>query len=377
MRASVIGATTPVFFDVTPLLEPAWTGIPVVCAELARAFDRRFQDALLFMARDRVLQRDVVLQALASRSGHRLHAVMADAHALADYAAIGLLEQSAAFYPSVKPHPASFACQFSVIHDLSTLIVPEFHSEANIRYHLDGLERDLATNTLTFCVSTATRDDLTTYLGVASDALRVVPNGCGWPADYPARYETTQAGRRPRPYIVVLGTLEARKNVGRVFAMIERHPHLLDLYDHVFIGSKATHAAQVDLPPAAQTDDRVVSLGFVSDFEKYALLRGAAMTLYPSLFEGFGLPILESLSVGTPCVASLTSSHREAGGDACVYFDPLSVDAMAEAILSVHAQSDSERRTLERRGRAHAASLTWDHTAAEMLRAMAPYLERV
>lgn len=362
------------FCDVTPLLEPAWTGIPMVCAELAHAFHKHFGERLLFMARDRVLRTDAVLRALAARDGGSIHAALPDAAPLAGYGVVGLIQRSVAFYPSVKPSRAAFAHQFGVLHDISTLIVPEFHSVANIRHHLEGLERDIADNTLTFCVSAATRDDVHAYLGTPLDRLHVVLNGCGWREQVSQPTEDAPPVRRSRPYIVVLGTLEERKNVRRVLKMVARRPDLLDRHDLVFIGTKATHAADVPLPDLGS--DRVVHVGYVSEFEKHALLRGAALSLYPSLFEGFGLPILETLSVGTPCVASLTSGHREAGGDACLYFDPLSVDDMARQILAVLALSPAERKALCARGRSHAAGLTWDRTAAEMLRAMAPYLEQ-
>jgi glycosyltransferase involved in cell wall biosynthesis len=110
--------------------------------------------------------------------------------------------------------------------------------------------------------------------------------------------------------------------------------------------------------------------GFVGDYAKYLLLAGAQASLYPSLFEGFGLPVLESLSAGTPCVASFSSSIPEVGGQICLYFDPLSARDMRRALSAMLARRQSEGEKLRAACRAHAARFSWEAS-------LAPILERL
>ena len=99
------------------------------------------------------------------------------------------------------------------------------------------------------------------------------------------------------------------------------------------------------LPPKlepALAAGKILFTGFVSDAVKYRLLAGAEATLYPSLFEGFGLPVLESLAAGTPCVASWSSSIPEVGGALCSYFDPFSAADMQRALREMLARRKAE-----------------------------------
>jgi len=138
------------------------------------------------------------------------------------------------------------------------------------------------------------------------------------------------------PYFLILGTREPRKNVAQVLELIARYPDLLDRHRFVFAGKLGWLANQQEMPEvlgAATQAGKILFTGFVTEYEKYKLLLGAQATIYPSVFEGFGLPVLESLSVGTPCVASFSSSIPEAGGAFCHYFDPLSVTDLHRALM--------------------------------------------
>src|SRR5947199_1885088 len=113
--------------------------------------------------------------------------------------------------------------------------------------------------------------------------------------------------------------------------------------------------------------DKVVFTGYVPDSDLALLYHGALALVYPSLYEGFGLPILEAMSCGTPVICSNTSSMPEVAGDAALLVDPLNVGEMAAAIAGV-AESNSLREQLRHRGRLRADSFSWQRTARQTLK---------
>jgi glycosyltransferase involved in cell wall biosynthesis len=110
--------------------------------------------------------------------------------------------------------------------------------------------------------------------------------------------------------------------------------------------------------------DAVQLPGYVSDADLPAVYSGASLVVMPSLYEGFGLPVLEAMSCGAPVVCSNVSSLPEIGGDAARYFDPTNVPAMTDAILSVW-RDEALRAAMRRRGLARAAQFSWARAAEE------------
>ncbi len=203
---------------------------------------------------------------------------------------------------------------------------------------------------------------------LATDRVVVVPYGVpdvGDPAD--AARVALPAGVRA-PYVVALGALDARKNLAtlvRAFAAVEASDVQL-----VLAGPDGTASAEVDAAIAALPGERrrrVVRVGMVSDAERRALLHGAAVLAYPSLYEGFGFPVLEAMAAGVPVVCTTAGAVPEVAGDAALLVDPHDADALAGALT--RALTDGAvRADLTRRGRARAAAFTWEATAEGMLR---------
>ena len=113
-------------------------------------------------------------------------------------------------------------------------------------------------------------------------------------------------------------------------------------------------------------ENDVVFLGFVEDADLPVLYRKADFFVYPSIYEGFGMPILEAMACGTPVITSNCSSMPEVAGDAALLVDPLDVEDMAAKMLEL-AGSDDLRRLCARRGLARAAQFSWEKTARETL----------
>jgi glycosyltransferase involved in cell wall biosynthesis len=159
------------------------------------------------------------------------------------------------------------------------------------------------------------------------------------------------------PAILALGTIEPRKNLAR---LVEAWRLLDGELGLVLAGGEGWG----DRPDLA--DPRIRRLGYVPDEEIARLYRGASVFAFPSMFEGFGMPIVEAMACGTPVVASTHPSLDEACGDAAIRVDPLDPEAIATGIRGALAR----RHELVALGLAHAARFSWERTGATMLAAL-------
>jgi len=324
-----------IYLDIRPLLDENWTGIPVVTAALAEALLAPLGDRLRFFAGSDEIAQSAVWDALSRSTGtflqHEYH--HADAR-------IGPIRPrggpSIGIFPSAKLNRGLFDYECSIIHDISTLITPQFHTIENIAYHMEALSADIATNAITACVSAATAADLTAYLGIPPERLVVAYNGISWRKQDVAIASAELEDELIEPYFLILGTREPRKNIGLVIELLNVFPELLASHRFVITGKEGWLQENQIIPPSVQEAmraEKIFVTGFISDAEKCKLLMAADATIHPSFFEGFGLPMIESLSLGTPCIASCSSSLPEVGGEFCTYFDPYSVLDLHRAIL--------------------------------------------
>jgi glycosyltransferase involved in cell wall biosynthesis len=167
-----------------------------------------------------------------------------------------------------------------------------------------------------------------------------------------------------RPFVLAAGTLEPRKNLVRLIEAWTR----LDASDHdlVLVGPSGWEFDEILRRAQAQ---HVRVMGYVSDDDLAALYAMCDAFCYPSLYEGFGLPVLEAMTAGAPVVTSSVSSLPEVAGDAAVLVDPLDTQAIADAMARV-LHDGSEAQRLRAAGRARAATFSWESTAAQTLEAL-------
>jgi glycosyltransferase involved in cell wall biosynthesis len=217
-------------------------------------------------------------------------------------------------------------------------------------------------------VSRSTADDLARLHGVDPARVTVVPLGGGEPP--PAPCPEAEVVRRlaalglDRPFVLHVGRLEPRKNQLTALAAVERLPDLL----------LACAGPETDpgVARSLRASPRCRVLGRTSAADLEALYAGARALLFPSLYEGFGLPVLEAMRRGLPVATAAVSSLPEVGGDAVVYAeDPLDPEAVAAALE--RALGDRER--LGRLGPQRAAAFTWDRTAAGVVGVMREVLD--
>ena len=240
----------------------------------------------------------------------------------------------------------------TVFHDLVPLHHPEWCTPRTISMHAHKARNAAATCDVVFANSMFTAADLTETLGIGPERIVHAPPGLQ-PGLAPEGERTELGG----PTILGLGTIEPRKNLAR---LVEAWRLLADELDLVLAGGEGW-GNRPDL-----ADARIRRLGYVPDTEIARLYRGAAVLAYPSLYEGFGMPIVEAMACGTPVVASSHPSLDEACGDAAVRVDPLDAGAIAAGIRDAVAR----REELVPLGLAHAARFSWERTGAAMFAAL-------
>lgn len=168
-----------------------------------------------------------------------------------------------------------------------------------------------------------------------------------------------------KPYFLFVGTLQTRKNVDRILDAYEQLPDgVVNAFDLVLAGrARADMGSLTDRLAAPRTRGGVKWIQYVPDDDLPALMQSATTLVFPSLYEGFGLPVLEAFASRTPVITSNTTSLPEVAGDAAILVNPLAVEEISEAMERV-AGSPENVSCLVERGYARASEFTWERTAA-------------
>jgi len=225
------------------------------------------------------------------------------------------------------------------VHDLAVLRHPETFNRWTRRYSRLFLPRVARAAERVIAVSAFTGREAVELLGVDESKVRVVPHGVAPPF---GPYGPAAGG----DYVLAVGTLEPRKNLPRLLVAAEKAGVELKV-----VGTHGWGDVDVD------------SIGFVDDEELARLYRGASCLVYASLYEGFGLPVLEAMACGTPVVTSNTGALAEIGDGAAVLVDPLDVDSIAAGIREARGRRDELREA----GLARAGRFRWETAAAQTI----------
>jgi glycosyltransferase involved in cell wall biosynthesis len=253
------------------------------------------------------------------------------------------------------------------IHDVAFLRFPElFPRRWRIVYRL-GLGVAARRAEAILVPSRSTADDVIARARIDPERVHVTPLAATLPRGHADPARTLERLGIPTPYVLFVGTLEPRKNLVTLVRAYRRAavgiPHAL-----VLAGAPGWGLDALERELAMPGPGRIVRTGWLPDDDLDAVYRGASAFVYPSLYEGFGLPVLEAMARGIPTIASSASSLPEVTGDAALSVDPRSSGALASATATLLAD-DGLASELGERGRRRARSFTWDETARLTLEA--------
>ncbi len=260
------------------------------------------------------------------------------------------------------------------VHDFSQLHVPQKYDAFRMFYIMRILPRMMRRLTGVISVSESTRRDLESFAGVASERIRVIYNGADLVRFTPrdrlaAKSAVTAELGLPEDFVLYISRLE---HPGK------NHVHLLEAFSRlkqktklphklVFVGSRWNGAEVIEAKvKELELENEVIFPGFVSNELLPVLYAAADVFVFPSLFEGFGIPVLEAMACGTPVCASNVSSIPEVVGDAGLLFDPLDPESIAASLGRVLAD-EKLYESLVSAGLTQASRFTWDDAAAAVL----------
>lgn len=253
------------------------------------------------------------------------------------------------------------------IHDLSLLLFPETHEKRLVRRAQRRLPLMVRKATAIITPSETVKGEVCRHLGVNDDKVFAIPEAAR-AAFYPVASSETEPVRQRLgvgpEFILFVGTVEPRKNLMTLVRAFERIVKTHARVQLVIAGQEGWLSSELmTYLDASEIRDRVVFTGHLSDDDLRALYSSCRVFVYPSLYEGFGLPLLEAMVCGAPVVTSNVGSIVETVGDAARLVSPTDADELAHAFTTL-LDDAREREHLSALGIAHAKKFSWERTAA-------------
>lgn len=271
----------------------------------------------------------------------------------------------------VFTHSVKRARRVVTIHDMTLMLFPEWHPRARVSSMASEIARSLEIADHVLADSASTRDDIVKHFSIRPERISVVPLAAAQSFKPLPATEVQQVlsdwGLVPDAYLLFMGTIEPRKNLLRLLQAAELAGNRAGPL--VLAGADGWRSDEVALRiQSLRRAGRLTYLGYVPDEARPALINGARGFVYPSLYEGFGLPVLEAMACGVPVLASNVSSLPEVVGDAGLMVEPGDVDAIAQGMVRLW-EDETLRRELSARGLRQAAAFSWEKTARQTLKA--------
>lgn len=263
----------------------------------------------------------------------------------------------------------------TTVHDLSFISYPEFHPEERVKYLTSMLGRTVEKSDLIMVDSDFIAGELNTCYSKNSDKVKTLYLGVDEsfsPESLNSDLMTLEElNLKKDGFILSVGTLEPRKNLVRMLkAYVDLPQELRKAYPLVIVGDKGWKNSELEsiLSPLIANGE-VRQIGYVNNDTLRCLFRSAAVFAYPSLYEGFGLPVIEAMSSGTPVLTSGVGATKEVAGQSACLVDPLCIDSISEGLLKLLSDKDL-RGSMREGGLLRAKQYSWKKCSDELIKYM-------
>ena len=270
------------------------------------------------------------------------------------------------FFPNFVSWPLWFTEKsLIIVHDLSFLEYPEVSKTSHHRWYLTKMvPLSIKRATKVIAISESTKRSITKHYGTPADKITVVPPSVDHTQYQPSSPEAIKQVRAKygiaRDYMLYLGTLEPRKNIVRIVAAYQALPvELRDRYQLVLAGGSGWGSEDIQAAINQVDAKNLVRTGYVADPDIAALYSGATVFIYPSIYEGWGMQVLEAMACGVPVLTANNSSLPEAGGDAAAYVDATDQNDINTRLQNL-LEDPKERAAMVKRGLTYAKQFSWE-----------------
>ncbi|MBI2033154.1 MAG: glycosyltransferase family 4 protein [Candidatus Levybacteria bacterium] len=282
--------------------------------------------------------------------------------------------------PDVFFSPTHYAPRFSPIPtvvsimDVSYEFFPDLFRKSDLYKLKRWTEYSVKNATKVLTISQASKNDIMQVYNVPEEKVVVTYLGLKKPFAitkiFSSMKELQEKFGIPSSYILFVGTLQPRKNIERLIQAFQKIAIRKEDTDLVIVGKPGwLYEDIINAPKKYGIEKRVHFLSFVAEDELISLYKNAACFVLPSLYEGFGLPVLEAMSYDCPVITSNISSLPEAGGDAALYIDPENIDELAKNMEDVLSDKKLRAGMIEK-GRKQVQKFSWEKTARETLKVL-------
>ena len=245
----------------------------------------------------------------------------------------------------------------ATVHDLTCWLMPQLHTPGNVRADKSFAEKILCRAAGLIAVSENTRQDAIRVLGIDPQRIETIYSGV------PDEYFDARPAKRARPYALYVGTIEPRKNLDTLLdAWRQLKPELRSQFELVIAGPQGWGSETT----LARIRAESTYLGYVPENDLPGLVAGATAFVYPSLYEGFGFPVVQAMAAGVAVLTSNNSCLPEIVGDAALLVDPQSALEIARGLTEL-LESETMRVQLAPRGKERAQKFRWSTCAAKSL----------
>jgi glycosyltransferase involved in cell wall biosynthesis len=281
------------------------------------------------------------------------------------------------FEPNFIPMDIRAKRVVTTVHDFSVLLHPEFHPADRVEEHKKSFYRNIGRSNRIITVSSFIRSEAKSLLRVADEEVVAIPLGVDHELFKEFDPDVLEEWRNrlglPKRFILFVGTKEPRKNLAGLLKAYIALPETVKNEFKLVLAGPVGWKNQEWEPMAQKLGSHVMNLGYLDATALPYLYNLASLFVFPSLYEGFGLPPLEAMACGCPVVVSRAASLPEVCGDAGYYVDPRATDSIAEGMLKL-LNDETLRQALSLRGIARSQQFSWDKTAKETLRVFAEVL---